>query len=401
MQAKEPPTSQQLSTDPETPLGLYLHIPFCASTCDFCAFYQKKPHRPDIDRYLAGMHKEMQLKSTSRPLKTIFWGGGTPGLLPAKDLYQLGAWIRQHFDCSQLAEWTVEMAPSTVKPDKVKALAEIGVTRISMGVQSFNPLLLEQLGRLHSPSQTFKAYDILRSGSIPNINLDLIFAIPNQTLEQLTEDFTQTTQLKPEHISTYCLTFEEDTALYIKLSQGKVKRDPEKEIVMYEKSWELLENAGYGQYEISNFARAAYGCLHNINTWHMYEWLGIGPSASSQFENRRFTNAHSIDEWIKGLERDLHNNLTLIDVVNLTPSILLGDCMVFGLRMNQGVDLHKLSKRFPTENLSCLNALWNNWAEESLIEFLDNRYVRLTLKGRLVADRIGIEILMALEEANS
>ncbi|MEC7287967.1 MAG: radical SAM family heme chaperone HemW, partial [Verrucomicrobiota bacterium] len=287
------------SLDSSQPIGLYCHVPFCASTCDFCAFYQEKPRRDDLDRYLSAMDLEFAQLPRNRVVDTVFWGGGTPGLLRAKDLGKLGRSLLKNLSKAPV-EWTVEMAPSTVKSDKLEVLRELGVTRISMGVQSFDPNLLQSLGRLHSPRQVYTAWDRVKAAGFPQSNLDLMFALPGQSIKQWEADIREAVSLGPTHLSTYCLTFEEDTAIYVKLSEGKVSIDEEKELRFYERGWELLTELGYEQYEISNFAKPDAECRHNMNTWRMHEWIGCGPSAASQYNGERYQRPASLEEWYLG-----------------------------------------------------------------------------------------------------
>lgn len=384
----------QEKADQELSLGIYFHIPFCARQCDFCAFYQEPPRRGDLERYLAGMEQELSRLDIPRPVDTVFWGGGTPGLLSAHDLGRLGqAMLR----CLPQApeEWTVEMAPSTVKADKVDVLRDMGVTRISMGVQSFREDLLDKLGRQHSPRQIYQAIDIIRSAGVKNLNLDLIFAIPGQSAGMWEEDLKEAVRCAPEHVSTYCLTFEEDTALYLRLSRGVVEKQSEQdEAAFYETSWRVLEEAGYAQYEISNYARPGFACQHNIHTWEMHEWIGCGPSAASQYAGRRHTHVPSLDAWLKGLEAGTPD---LVDVQDLTPELLYADALIFGLRMNQGVNLKVLSERFPEASGEILEPLWKKLDEEGLLIREEDAQIHLTGEGRLVADRIAVEILEAFD----
>ncbi|MDG2166867.1 MAG: radical SAM family heme chaperone HemW, partial [Opitutales bacterium] len=319
----------------ETGLGLYLHVPFCASTCDFCAFYQEKPHRKELDRYLDGIEKELQWIQMDRPVDTVFWGGGTPGLLPAGDLQRLGEAVLNAAGQRPI-EWTVEMAPSTVKDDKLQVLKDLGVTRISMGVQSFDEKSLEGLGRLHRPKQIYQAYDRIRDAGFENVNLDLMIALPGQGKIELEKDLKEACRLDPEHLSTYCLTFEEDTALWVKLSQGKIKQDLELDAEMYESTWDQLTSAGYNHYEISNFSKPGRECLHNINTWKMKEWIGVGPSAASQFQNIRYSNAADMDNWLEQVDSDVQSRC---EVVKLSQEDLLEDAVMFGLRRGEGMSI--------------------------------------------------------------
>ena len=266
----------------ESPLGLYVHVPFCATTCDFCAFYQTVPKADAVPRYLESIEREAALvewgaqpDGAPRRINTVFWGGGTPGLLRPGELERLGRAVLARANGTP-EEWTVELAPATVTADRLAALKGLGVTRVSMGVQSFQPGLLEALGRQHTVEQIRRAWELIRGTGFASVNLDLMFALPGQTPEQWRADLDEAVRLAPDHLSTYCLTFEEDTALWLKLSQGQVKLDADKEAEFYLRTWEYLAEAGYAQYEVSNFARAGHVCRHNLNTWRMHEWVGLG-----------------------------------------------------------------------------------------------------------------------------
>lgn len=369
------------------PLGVYCHVPFCASSCDFCAFYQEKPRREDLDRYLDAMDLEFAQLPQGRVVDTVFWGGGTPGLLPAKDLERMGRSLLARLPTPP-QEWTIEMAPSTVKADKLSVLRELGVTRISMGVQSFDAKLLESLGRLHRPKQIYKAWELIQAAQFPQVNLDLMFALPNQTLGGWEADLREAARLGPDHLSTYCLTFEEDTALYVKLSEGKVQMDEARELSFYERGWSLLEELGYQQYEVSNFAREVSShCSHNLNTWRMYEWIGCGPSAASQFGRERYQRTANLQLWIEGMQDSpiaAREELTQLD-----DRMLFFDAVIFGLRMNRGIDWCELQRRFPSAGpLDSLEALLKQFVREGLVRCQAQQYT-LSPKGRLLADGIG------------
>jgi oxygen-independent coproporphyrinogen-3 oxidase len=369
------------------PLGVYCHVPFCASSCDFCAFYQEKPRREDLDRYLDAMDLEFAQLPQGRVVDTVFWGGGTPGLLPAKDLERMGRSLLARLPTPP-QEWTIEMAPSTVKADKLSVLRELGVTRISMGVQSFDAKLLESLGRLHRPKQIYKAWELIQAAQFPQVNLDLMFALPNQTLGGWEADLREAARLGPDHLSTYCLTFEEDTALYVKLSEGKVQMDEARELSFYERGWSLLEELGYQQYEVSNFAREVTShCSHNLNTWRMYEWIGCGPSAASQFGRERYQRTANLQLWIEGMQDSpiaAREELTQLD-----DRMLFFDAVIFGLRMNRGIDWCELQRRFPSAGpLDSLEALLQQFVGEGLVRCQAQQYT-LSPKGRLLADGIG------------
>ncbi|MCF7709845.1 MAG: radical SAM family heme chaperone HemW [Opitutales bacterium] len=372
------------SVQPAT--ALYLHVPFCASSCDFCSFYQEQPKRGEIDRYLAAIERELELHPPGR-VETAFWGGGTPGLLPADDLRRLGQAMTRA--AGQPNEWSVELAPSSVRADKLAALKEIGVTRVSMGVQSFDDVTLDALGRRHSPKQIMEAWELIEAAGFASRNLDLIFAIPGQDEQRWTEDLRRAIELQPDHLSTYCLTFEEDTAMFVKLSQGKVKIDRELEARLYRQTWEQLEANGYAQYETSNFARAGHACRHNLITWEMGSWIGYGPSAASQWGQRRWTNPANLDQWIKGIEA---GTPVLDQVKDLSAADLLCDALVFGLRLNAGVNPAALAARFATPLPARVTHLFEALVEEGLMEAAGSQ-VRLTGEGRMRADAVGVSII--------
>ncbi len=383
-------TAQDKANTAQAPLGLYVHVPFCASTCDFCAFYQTQPTAGSVDLFLQGIAREAALVKWSRPVTTVFWGGGTPGLLAPKDLEKLAGVIRERF-AGTPHEWTVELAPASVTVDRLKALKAAGVTRVSMGVQSFQPDLLDALGRLHTVEQVNRAYDRLRTVGFASVNLDLMFALPGQTEAEWAADVREAVSRAPDHLSTYCLTFEEDTKLWVKLSQGRVKLDPEHEARLYEQNWAQLAAAGYEQYEVSNFARPGHACRHNLNTWAMNEWVGLGPSAASQHDGWRGGNIADLDRWQANLSR---GERVTEDRVALTPALLAEDALIFGLRMNAGVDVAHWQARCPSAPWPAVEELIERFVGEDLA-VRNGTNVRLTDRGRLLADSVGVEMMEA------
>jgi oxygen-independent coproporphyrinogen-3 oxidase len=376
-----------------TPLGLYVHVPFCASTCDFCAFYQTSPTAEAVAMFLSSLAREADLAAWKRPVTTVFWGGGTPGLLAPRDLLKLGEIVRGRLG-GPPREWSIELAPASVTDERLAALREAGVTRVSLGVQSFQPALLDALGRRHTREQALRAYARVRAAGFASVNLDLIFAVPGQDEAAWRADLREAVTLAPDHISTYCLTFEEDTALWVKLSRGQVKRDIAVEAQFYELTWAELAAAGYAQYEISNFARPGHACLHNLNTWRMHEWVGLGPSAASQYAGWRGANVADLEKWstqVAAGERMTEQR------VQLTPALLAEDALIFGLRMNEGVNLAALRTRWPSAPWATADALADRLADEGLAERSGDS-LRLTSRGRLLADAVGAEILEKLSD---
>ena len=382
--------SEQAKADTAGPLGLYVHVPFCASTCDFCAFYQTEPTAARVKSFLDGIAAEAELVTWDRPVETVFWGGGTPGLLSARDLGRLAEIVRTRTGGAP-AEWTVELAPGSVTAERLEALRDAGVTRVSMGVQSFQPQWLEALGRQHSLTQIRRAYDRIREAGFASVNLDLMFALPGQTEAEWTADVREAVALAPDHLSTYCLTFEEDTALWVKLSQGRVKLDPEHEARLYESTWAQLAAAGYAQYEVSNFARPGHACRHNLHTWQMHEWVGLGPSAASQHAGWRGGNIADLDRWLDNVSR---GERVTEDRLALSPEQLAEDAVIFGLRMNAGVDLATWRARAPHVPWEQVETFVGRLAGDGLAVREGSR-VWLTDRGRLLADAIGANAMEA------
>lgn len=392
--------------------GLYVHVPFCATSCDFCAFYQEKPRRADLLRYLDGIERELDhwcaewhaAPAPHDPLGqgeaapeglTVFFGGGTPGLLAAPELARLCQAVRSRAP-GPIVEWTVELAPSTVKPDKVAAMLEAGVTRVSLGAQSFDERLLEAMGRRHAPSLIRQAYATLREGGCANVNLDLIFAVPGQSQAQWDADLDAALALAPEHLSTYCLTFEEDTKLWAKLARGEFRRDEAAEAALYRHTWERLAAAGYPQYEVSNFARPGRACAHNLATWRMGAWRGVGPSAASQWQGARWSNPADLEAWLASVDAPpTQPPWGAENVVPLTPALLAADALIFGLRLNAGVDLAALVQRFPTADWPSLDFLWRELEAEGALVRTGDR-ITLTNAGRLLADAVAARVLDVL-----
>jgi oxygen-independent coproporphyrinogen-3 oxidase len=371
-------------------------VPFCASTCDFCAFYQTAPTAAGVRRYLDGVAAEAALVDWPGRVDTVFWGGGTPGLLSPADLGRLGETVGERLGGGP-EEWTVELAPASVTPARLAVLRGMGVTRVSLGVQSFQPALLEALGRQHTREQVLRAHDRVRAAGFPSVNLDLMFALPGQTESDWAADVDAAVALAPDHLSTYCLTFEEDTRLWVKLSQGRVRLDPDHEVRLYELTWARLAAAGYAQYEISNFARPGHACRHNLNTWRMHEWIGLGPSAASQHAGVRGANIADLDAW---LARVAQGERMTEDRVALTPALLAEDALIFGLRMNTGVDLAALRRRFPAAPWKAVDIAAAQLAAQGLAERAGDT-LRLSPRGRLLADAVGAELLGALAGPSS
>jgi oxygen-independent coproporphyrinogen-3 oxidase len=356
---------------------LYVHIPFCLKVCPYCSFYKEASDRNKTQRFLDAVLTELERESALYPLqpKTLFFGGGTPSALSTSQLVYLLDGLRQRVDLSALTEWTLEMNPATVSLEKARALRELGVNRISMGIQSWDPVLLKVLGRVHTAEQAERSWQILREAGFDNLNLDLIFAVPTQTREQWRTTLEKTIALAPEHISAYCLTYEEDTAFYQKFQNGEFVQDKDWDADLFETTIDLLGEAGYGQYEISNFALPERDCLHNLAYWLGSDYLGVGPSAFSTRGPRRWQNIANTE----GYCTQILNGASAVGFSEeLSASTRSGEAIAFGLRTSHGVSQDLLEP-------------WRETVDEFVSEgffVTDGSRVRLTRKGKMVADTL-------------
>ncbi|NUQ36150.1 MAG: radical SAM family heme chaperone HemW, partial [Planctomycetaceae bacterium] len=288
--------------------GLYIHIPFCVKKCGYCDFYSEVASEDEMRRFLAALECELQQRAEQfAPLtpQTVFFGGGTPTRLSAENLRELGRIIHRYVDTSHVIEWTSEINPGTLDAAKADALVEMGVNRASFGVQSFNPKYLADLDRAHEAGKVDEALAFARTAGIQNINVDLIFALPGQTIDEWYHDLEQALALNTQHISLYNLTFEDDTPLTARMERGKVEPlDDETAAEMYELTVARCREVGFARYEVSNFARPGFESRHNLLYWRCGDWLGIGPAAHSACGRLRWANVRDHREYAKALLDD-------------------------------------------------------------------------------------------------
>ena len=371
-------------------LGLYVHVPFCSTTCDFCAFYQERPSKKGFEEYFLALEKDFHAHLTDREFSTVFIGGGTPGILSEEQINKLCGLISSNKikdDC----EWTVEVAPNEINQKKLDAFLNGGVNRLSLGVQTLDPVFMRELGRKHDVERAVKAYREVREAGFDNVNVDLLFGAPGQSLDHWKDDLRKAVDLAPDHLSTYCLTFEEDTALFAKLAKGQIKLDPDREALFYEWAWEYLPDQGYNQYEVSNYAKPGFECRHNLNTWKMNEWIGYGPSASSQFSQVRRKNFSNIEQWAKPLL--LSNEQQYEEYTKLSRLEIARDAILFGLRMNQGINLSDISAKFELSINSFDPVVkFLKLLESEGLGVSEKEYYFLTREGRIRCDAIASEI---------
>ena len=378
-----------------TPLGIYVHVPFCGSLCDYCAFYRETPRRESVELWLGTLEREFALVPFPRAADTFFVGGGTPGILSAKQLARTADALVAANGGRVPAEWSVEFAPATVGADKLRALRERGVNRISLGVQSFDAGTLALLGRRHTPRQIFRAFEQIRAAGFENVNLDLIFAVPGEDPARWARDLETAIALAPEHISAYCLILEDDAPLLARLAAaGKLnaaEKSPEREAELYLQTWARLADAGFVQYEVANHAKPGRACAHNLNTWKMAEWLGFGPAAASQCGGKRFRNPANLAHWAEKIAAGVSAHE---DIETLAPRQFFEDAVIFGLRLAAGFDVDALSARFGVPVPAKLRELGGALRGENYLERgVPANVWRPTRRGLLVADAVALQAL--------
>jgi oxygen-independent coproporphyrinogen-3 oxidase len=380
---------------------LYVHVPFCAARCDYCAFYSEAGSAEKMVAYIDALLMELETATATLSKRgynleptTIFFGGGTPSLLPVSLMGRIFSGLHRHVPLQGLVEWTMECNPSTVTTEKARLFREFGVNRISMGVQVLEDELLDLIGRVHSVDAAIKSYHKMRDAGFDNINLDLMFGLPGQTLQHWRNTLAQAIALAPEHISTYCLILEEDTKFWRLFEQGFIKPDEELELAMYETAIEMLTAAGYRQYEVSNFAKSGRECQHNIACWEGKDYLGLGPSACSTVRDRRWQNLPDLDRYIAFGKASLPSNRdsTLQQKLGppvayeevLTPELRATERAAFGMRMTAGVPADWVRGRWDKQIARLLSAELVQWCGERLAP---------THRGILFADEIAAEFM--------
>jgi oxygen-independent coproporphyrinogen III oxidase len=361
---------------------IYVHIPFCARICPYCAFYKDLLDRSQTWRFCEAILRDLDQQRASLPLspETIYFGGGTPTALTISQLQFLLGGFHERLNLSLPAEWTIEANPGSVSARKAALLHELGVNRVSLGVQSWDNELLKVLGREHNAQQADQSFHILRRAGFSTINVDLMFGLPGQTIEQWRFTLEKTIRLKPEHISAYCLTYEEDTEFFLRHARGELLQHTDADAAFFEAAMSILEDAGYEQYEISNYARPGFASVHNRAYWLGKDYLGVGPSAFSTVGMQRWQNVCAYRSYA---DRVLSGQSPRGFSENLTSEMKRIERIALSLRMREGVDALEL-KRFgqETEEFISLGLLRKSGSN-----------LLLTRKGKTLADSIAEALL--------
>lgn len=369
---------------PCPPRAAYIHVPFCRHKCGYCNFTVLAGRDDLTQAYLAAIERELSWLETPREVETLFLGGGTPTHLSNGDLRRLLMTARRWFPFAPGYELSVEANPADIDEAKVAVLAECGVTRVSLGAQSFHEAKLRLLERDHDAGQIERAIALLRS-AVGSVSLDLIFGTPGETLAQWQADLAQALALAPDHISTYGLTFERGTAFWSRLQSGDLYRvDEDQERQMYESAIDVLTAAGYEHYEVSNFARPGHRCRHNETYWSGRGYYAAGPGASRYVHGERETNHRSTTTWLR---RIVAGQSPVAESEELAPEDVARERLVFGLRRLEGVD----ETTFARETGYSFDALVGDVLPGLLQHGLLNRSagrLKLTRAGLLVSDAI-------------
>lgn len=372
-------------TKTTSPKSLYLHLPFCEKKCFYCSFVVAVGARHRMGDYVAAIKKESE-RYRATTVSTIYLGGGTPSMLSADDLRRLFQAIKDNFQYSADSEITIEANPENLDLDKARILLDLGVNRVSLGVQTFHDKYLRYLGRVHDSSKARSAFRDLRRAGFRNINVDLMFAFPDQTDAQLREDLNILLGLGSEHVSLYSLTIEENSRFY---ARQVVPKDPQGQSEQYELVVETLNAAGIAQYEVSNFSRPGLRSRHNINYWQGGNYIGLGIGAHSHCDGRRSWNVSRLSEYFQKVDAGLPPQ-DGFEV--LTPRQRLSEALVFGLRMNEGVVLDELEKRFMTAFTQKDRVQIDELIRYGLL-CQTGSYLQATAKGRAALDEIAVRLI--------
>ncbi len=367
-------------------------MPFCRVKCMYCDFYSVADRDDAIPAYFEALLKEIELCSTNTThwdIDTIFMGGGTPSLTPPHQLKNLIRALTDKFDIANVSEFTMEANPGEAPADHLKAYRELGVNRISMGVQSLEPALLQFLTRIHGPDEVFNTFDAVRQAGFDNINCDLIFNIPNQNMDIWKRDLQQIVDLKPEHLSCYSLTVEEGTQLFQYVNRGKVTMPSDDQSAeLYQWTQSTLGENGYAQYEISNWSKPEFPCRHNLHYWKIHPYLAFGPSAHGFDGKNRFSNIRNLDGYIKQLG---DGKLPRQDDYELSDKDRTNEMIGFGLRIKDGIDL----KNIPDMHRDAVRqSIQDNESKWGAYFITEKDRLKLTTEGFSYTDAIAVDLMI-------
>ncbi|MFR2316201.1 radical SAM family heme chaperone HemW [Terrisporobacter sp.] len=374
-------------------LGLYIHIPFCVTKCKYCDFNSFKIDLNEKIKYLNYLGEEMKLykeEIKNREIDSVFVGGGTPSILNENEINILFEKIKENFNIKSNAEITMECNPGTLTLNKLKVMKKSGVNRLSIGLQAVQNHHLKYIGRIHTFEEFEKNYHDAKQMGFDNINIDLMYALPNQSREDWMESLEKVVKLNPTHISAYSLILEENTELFKMYERDEFNLlDENTDIEMYEYTIDYLKSHGYNQYEISNYAKDNFECKHNVLYWKCEEYVGIGASASGYFNGIRYNNICELDNYEKMIlegEKPIEWEEKLSIKDEIEESIFLG------LRMNEGIQISDFKEKYNFDFEKEYKNEIEKLSKMELIE-IDNNLMKLTQKGREISNSIFVEFI--------
>lgn len=374
-------------------ISIYIHIPFCIRKCYYCDFTSFSNMNEKIPLYMKSLKTELDLykeRLRDYSIRTIFIGGGTPSAIDGRYIYDLLSYLYRNLNMSKDLEITIEANPGTLDSEKVKIYREAGINRVSMGVQTFNDDLLKSIGRIHKLEDVYESYKLLRKEKFENINMDLIFGLPDQSLDDVLFSIKEAINLGVEHISHYGLIIEEGTQFYKLSKMGKLNLPNEdEERLMYHKATEYLLERSYNHYEISNYALPHYECRHNLVYWELAPYLGLGLASHSYMENKRFYNTSNIIEYIEKLGS---YQLPVEGEEFIDESSAIEEYCILGLRKIKGINKDEFKKRFNKDIETIYKDVINKHISGGLI-IDDGVNIRLTKKGLDLSNLVEVDFL--------
>ena len=389
-----------LSRNNKTPLGIYIHIPFCRSKCQYCDFYSvTDKDSKTFDRYLDALCAHIREAGALAPgylVDTVYFGGGTPTYFGADGLAQILSVVRKSFDVSNNAEITFEANPDSVSDRLLKRLRSEGFNRVSLGIQCDDNGILKKIGRPHDYAQAVHAFQRIRKAGFRNVSIDLMYGLPGQTLEQWEKTLKNVLRLEPEHVSCYGLKVEEGTPLYAYQDYCDLA-DDDTQAQMYLSAVEILRSFGYRQYEISNFCRKGAVSRHNMKYWTGGEYLGFGPDASSDFAGRRFSIVRDLWEYVDGIRS---GGQVLREVQQIPKQERAGEYLMMRLRISAGIDPKEYEKKYMLRFAPLEKALQRSRELGLAQKTFDGRW-HLTPQGYLVSNAIISDLLLIQERTLS
>ncbi len=368
--------------------GVYLHIPFCHQICNYCDFNKFFFHNQPVDEYIEALGHEMELWASElaqSKIETIFIGGGTPTSLSPKQLDRLFTLIQQNIPMEHVVEFTSEANPDELTLEKMQIMRNFGVNRLSMGVQTFNQDLLRVLGRTHTNEHVYQVIEHAKNINFPSISIDLMYGLPNQTMEQWNESLKEAFSLGIPHISAYSLIVEPKTIFYNLLSKGKLSLPGEDlEAEMYGMLMDEMERHGYDQYEISNFSKDGKVSKHNLLYWNNEEYLGLGAGAHGYVNGIRYSNHGPLKKYMQLIEE---GTKPIISQKKVTTQEKMEEEMFLGLRKNEGVSLTDFQHTYQQSLEEIYGQELDELLEKQLVT-IDNGYISLTRRGRFVGNEV-------------